>query len=111
MPSKTLLAGVAATLVGVAALTLAPAPASAGSYGVYAGNGYSGGYAYVGKGATMSLGWGYRPYAPVPPPLPPKKVCQPVYKTVTVWQPWYGWVQKTVYAGQECWIQPSYRGW
>ena len=47
-----------------------------------------------------------RPYVPVQPVV--QKVCKPIYKTVQVWKPNYGWVWATVYGGQQCWFQQVY---
>ena len=107
---KTLLASAAAALAAAGALALTPASASAGGYSVYAGSGMSGSYAHVGS-SGWSFGWGFPAYRLLPPPPPTHKVCKPVYKTVSVWQPYYGWVWKTVYAGEKCWVEPIYRAW
>ena len=98
MFTKPLLAAAAAALIAAGSLSLSTTSASATYYGG----------AYFGGGNGWYLGWGhpfaYKPYKP-----PVRQVCEPIYKTINVWDPYYGWVWKTVYAGKSCSWQPISR--
>ena len=83
-------------------------------------NAYPGDRPYAGSGRDdRSYNWSFnrggaawyfnqrvRPYVDVQPAA--QRVCKPVYSTVQVWKPHYGWVWATVYGGQQCWLQPVY---
>jgi hypothetical protein len=64
------------------------------------------------KGGFGKNGWyfnfGFKPERPKPIV---EKVCQPTYKTIQAWQPHFGWVWQTVYAGQVCQLVPIHRNW
>ena len=71
-------------------------------YGHGPGPAYGGGY--VG-GNGWYFGWGANPWRG--PAFYHPTACQPIYRKVKVWTPYYGWVWKTVYAGRSCYG----RGW
>jgi hypothetical protein len=121
MFTKSLAAAALAGVIGVATLGLSTGTASAGYWvggGYWGGGGYwsggGGNYnnynaypsypAYPGNNYYFSIR--PRPYYPVQPTV--QQVCKPIYKTVQIWKPYYGWVWQTVYAGQRCWYQQSY---
>jgi hypothetical protein len=117
MFTKSLAAGAVAFAVLAAATTTASAGywGNGGNYGNYNGYpppaypGYPPSYPGIGRdyqGNNFYLYVRPRPYVPVQPAV--QKVCKPVYKTVQVWKPAYGWVWATVYGGQQCWFQQVY---
>ena len=129
---KTLIATVAAAIVSLGALGATTTTASAHNWdgdgwsnnsngwnGYPRGNFFGGGFG--GNGIYFNFGFQQPPPVKKFHPKPAvQKVCSPRYKTITVWDPHYGWVYQTVYAGQKCDIvkvypnyqaYPVYRNW
>lgn len=126
MFTKSLAAAALAGLIGIATLGLSTATASAGYWvggGYWSGGGNYGGGNYNAYPSYPTYpsyraypnypvypNYDYnvrpRPYYPVQPTV--QQVCKPIYKTVQVWKLYYGWVWRTVYAGQRCWYQQAY---
>lgn len=127
---KALIAGTAAALISASMLAVSTGSAAAGSYGYgpgYPDSGYvhpngpadpgygpgtADGYVGLGGHSGRGFGGGYRGgkdryflygYNPQ------RQICKPAYKSVQVWNPWYGWTWQTVYAGQSCASPP--RAW
>jgi hypothetical protein len=115
MFTKTLAGGLAG-VIAIGTLAVSTMSASADYWGN--GGNYGNSYAYPGTPTYPNYqGGGYwggnnwyfnhpRAYAPAQPAV--QQVCKPVYKTVQVFKPYYGWVWATVYAGQQCSYQPAY---
>ena len=125
MFKKTLTAAAIAGLVAIGALGTTTTTASAAYWGnggnnydsynayppAYSGNGigrdHRGNNWYFNRGGNEAyFNHRLRPRIQVQPVV--QKVCKPVYRSVQVWKPYYGWVWATVYGGQECWFQPAY---
>jgi hypothetical protein len=126
---KTFIAGTAAALISASSLAVSTGSAAAGAYGYgqgYPGYGEHGGPAYPGYDAPNKYGghgtygghgfgggrgggkdrfflYGYKPH---------RQICKPAYKSVQVWNPWYGWTWQMVYAGQSCsWAPHAWGQW
>jgi hypothetical protein len=99
---KAILAVGAAALLSAGSIVATPTEAAAAYYGF-----------------SVEWGGGYHPRQPYGFPRPPiyqprfvqpyQQVCRPVYRTVRVWRPYYGWCLTTVYSGQTCWKQRVYQ--
>jgi len=110
MFTKTVAAAALASIVAIGTLAASTATASAGYWGNY-GNSYAypatPGYPSYQGGYWGGNNWYfYHPRAYAQPAV--QQVCKPVYKTVQVYKPYYGWVWATVYAGQQCYYQQAY---
>ncbi|HZP21093.1 MAG TPA: hypothetical protein VFB16_12900 [Bauldia sp.] len=108
---KTLIATAAAAVLSAGAVAATTTAASAGPYGTdygYEHPAASGGsFGYRGDDFYFKFGFGDDGWRWHKPRM--HKVCGPTYKTVKVWQKYYGWVWKTVYAGEECRLVPNHK--